>query len=556
MIKQIIVLSGAVSSGKTTLANSLHERFGLKIFKTSDYLKTIHPKVETEREAMQILGEKMDKRTGGQWVCDGLTKYVQKLHNDENNNIIIVDSVRIKKQIDEIRRVYNNVVVHIHLETPQTVLEARYKSRDKANFKELATYEMVMKNRTESKVGDLRRAADILIDTDRCQEHDVMVRAASRLGLYGKEYLRLVDVLIGGQYGSEGKGNIVNYIAREYSLLVRVGGPNAGHKVYSEPSPYTFHQLPSGTRSAEEARLLIGPGATIDLPVLMREVAECQVTSRRLSIDPHAMIISEQDKDNEKILTRTMGSTGQGVGSATARRIINRIPSKLIKSLDIKKWGSLVESVKLAQDVRELRPFIRESCEVLEDAFRNGDKVFLEGTQGTGLSLYHGYYPFVTSRDTTVAGCLSESGISANRIRKIVMVCRTYPIRVQNPKGKGRSSGPMMRELRWSEIERRSKHPEGAIEGKEVTSTTGRERRVGEFEWASLRKAASINAPTDIALTFVDYIDKINAKARRFDQLTQETIRFIEEIERVSSAPVSLISTRFNFRNIIDRRNW
>jgi adenylosuccinate synthase len=85
---------------------------------------------------------------------------------------------------------------------------------------------------------------------------------------------------------------------------------------------------------------------------------------------------------------------------------------------------------------------------------------------------------------------------------------------------------------------------------------SGNPRRVGEFDWALLRKAATLNAPTDIALTFADYIHKSNADARRFEQLTIPTIRFIEEVERVAAAPVTLISTRFHERSIIDRRAW
>ena len=559
MIKKIIILSGPVSSGKTTLAQLLKSRFQLKIFKTGDYLKELYPKIEHERKAMQLLGEKLDKRYDGKWVCEGLNNFIRKLQKDNSDQVVIVDSVRIQTQINEIRKAYHNIVVHIHLDAPKAALKERYNSRKSENFRELESYEMVLENKTESRVGRLRNDADIVIDTNRCKEEDVMVRAASHLGLYGKEYSRLVDVLIGGQYGSEGKGNIVNYIAREYSLLVRVGGPNAGHSVFFEPEPYIFHHLPSGARSAPDAKLLIGPGATIYLPILMQEIVECQIESNRLFIDPQAMIISDSDRSIEKILKKTMGSTGQGVGAATARRIINRVPRKKISKSNqfVPELGLFGHPVELARDIRELKPYVqRESCEVLEDVFSHNGRVFLEGTQGTGLSLYHGHYPFVTSRDTSVAGCLAESGISASRIRKIIMVCRTYPIRVQNPKGRGNQSGPMMREIDWLEIEDRSGHKSGTIKSNEITSTTKRQRRVGEFEWASLRKAASLNGPTDIALTFVDYINKKNAKARRFDQLTQDTIRFIEEIERVAAAPVSLISTRFDLRNIIDRRAW
>ncbi len=172
------------------------------------------------------------------------------------------------------------------------------------------------------------------------------------------------------------------------------------------------------------------------------------------------------------------------------------------------------------------------------------------------MSLYHGHYPHVTSRDTTVSGCLAGAGIPPHRVRKVVMVTRTFPIRVQDPKGKGKTSGPMSQEITWREVARRSGLSLKSIKNTEITTTTKRQRRVGEFDWRWLRKAVMLNGPTDIALTFADYFDKKNQRARRFEQLTDDTIRFIQEIERVAGAPVSLISTRFAYRSIIDRRAW
>ena len=104
----------------------------------------------------------------------------------------------------------------------------------------------------------------------------------------------------------------------------------------------------------------------------------------------------------------------------------------------------------------------------------------------------------------------------------------------------------MSREISWDEVARRSGVPIADILATEVTSTTGRRRRVGEFDWALLKKSAALNGATDVALSFADYIDAKNREARRFEQLTPETIRFIEEIERVASAAVTLIATRFN----------
>jgi adenylosuccinate synthase len=273
------------------------------------------------------------------------------------------------------------------------------------------------------------------------------------------------------------------------------------------------------------------------------------------------MIIEDGDVTGEVGLVKDIASTGQGVGWATARRIIGRGSYSTVSPVEsrrTRKKGISIQDIKvrLAKDIKELRPFIRPTYEELEKAYSAGKKIFLEGTQGTGLSLFHGLYPHVTSRDTTVAGCLAEAGISPSLVRKVVMVCRTYPIRVGNAPSTGKTSGPMAQEISLKEISRRSGIPLKELEKTERTSTTNRERRIAEFDWTLIRKAASLNAPTDIALSFVDYIQSVNKDARRFDQLTEDTIRFIEEVERVTTAPVSLISTRFHSRSIIDRRTW
>lgn len=149
---------------------------------------------------------------------------------------------------------------------------------------------------------------------------------------------------------------------------------------------------------------------------------------------------------------------------------------------------------------------------------------------------------------------MAEAGIPPSRIRRIVMVCRSYPIRVGNPPAG--TSGDMAQEISWEVIAERSGIPLEKLLEVEVGSTTHRPRRVGEFEWALFRKACSINGPTDIALSFADYLRVENENARRFEQLHDGTIRFVEELERVAGAPVSLISTRFHARSIIDHRMW
>lgn len=540
MAKQIVLLSGGVSAGKTTLSSELQAQFGFSVLKTKEVIcqlaaKKLRREIEPTRRALQQFGQKLDRETSGKWVRDALTKSLRR--NDGPRHRIVVDAVRILDQVRAIRQAYGFSVVHIHLSAPEEVLAERYNNRVTSGIRELSSYQAVRRNKTEEKVSELEAAADVVIDTARCRPEDVLVRAATHLDLYSREYGRCVDVIVGGQYGSEGKGHIASYLARDYSLLVRVGGPNAGHKVYMSPDPYTHHQLPSGTLRNPEAKLVLAPGCVLNSDDLIGEIAECKVDREKLSIDPQAMIISDRDIENEKALVKGIGSTGQGVGYATARRLTDR-----------------AKGVKLARDFKVLRPYVRETWPILEQAYKDNALVMVEGTQGAGLSLYHGSYPYVTSRDTSVSGCIAEAGISPSRVRRVIMVCRTYPIRVQDPPGG--TSGPMGKEINLKIVSERSKLPLQQLQKTEITSTTHRKRRIAEFNWELLRRASALNGPTDIALTFADYLNSQNANARRFEQLDKETIHFIEEVERVAAAPVSLISTRFDFRGIIDRRSW
>lgn len=535
MVGQIILLSGPVGAGKSTLATALETQFRVRRYKTHELIRVRKPAVGLDRAALQNAGELLDRESEGAWLSQELSVPLTLL---ASNDRALVDSVRIASQVEAVRKAFGPIVVHVHLTAPENELARRYESRPTA-MKELSSYAEVRKNETEQSVERLSTLADIVVDTSQCSPGDVVVRVAARLGLFGRQYERLVDVLIGGQYGSEGKGQIAAHLAPEYDVLVRVGGPNAGHKVYEEPSPHAFHHLPSGSFRNPHAQIVLGAGAVIYPKKLQQELLMAEVEVDRLSIDPNAMVITEEDRIAEHELVSTIGSTGQGVGHATARKVLRTLATP---------------PVILAKDTPELRPYIRDSLRVFDDAFSCGKRVFLEGTQGTGLSLHHGTYPHVTSRDTSVGGCLGESGIAPSRVRRTIMVCRTYPIRVANPLES--TSGHINNELKWDEIARRSKIPKEELESTEQTTTTNKLRRVGEFDWQLVRKAASINAPTDIALTFADYLSIENRQARRFDQLNAESIQFIEEIERVTLAPVSLIATRFAFRSVIDRRLW
>lgn len=520
-----------MGSGKSSLAKQLEDKFSGTTLKTKNVLKEHYNISDDDRIKLQRCGTKMDRRTNGAWVRDALKNIMQEKKSQDM--IFIVDSVYIKEQIVEIRKSYGNII-HLHLTADIPVLKKRY-SANKTDKNKHYSYSTISKNNTEQQVETLSKIADVVINTEHCTENDVLVRATSHI-MYEQSNIGYVDVIVGGQYGSEGKGQIAAYIANEYDLLIRVGGPNAGHKIYEEPEPYTHHQLPSGTRRSN-ASILLGAGMVINVVKLRREIIECDVDSSRLYIDPQAIIINEDDIKRERKLSKEIGSTKQGVGYATARKITHRFPN-----------------TKLAKDEDELKPYCKSGLDVIHKVLKNNGKILLEGTQGTGLSLHHGHYPYVTSRDTTVSGCLSESGISPSLVRRIIMVCRTYPIRVQDPKGK--SSGPISSEITWEEVAKRSGINSRELKKTERTSTTNRQRKVGEFDWDLIKKASLLNGPTDIALTFTDYISASNKTAIRFKQLTTKTLEMIEEIERVTGARVSIITTGFSKRSVIDRRRW
>ena len=439
---------------------------------------------------------------------------------------------------------------HVHLFADVAELRKRFKK-----------YIGVNDNLTMSQADFLRPAnrellsqdADLRIDTGRTLPGDTFVRTAAALGHFAPPNIRCVDVLIGGQFGSEGKGQIAGYLSKEYDVLLRVGGPNAGHSVSNEHGVTKYHHLPSGCRDTD-AEVLIGPGAVINVKRLLDEISNCGLTKERLFIDPQCMIIESADIEAEHKLVNKISSTGSGVGSATARKITNRFDKDL----------------RLAKDCPELREFVGtepvfrgKTLIRLEKAYAEGKSILLEGTQGSGLSIHHGTYPYVTSRDTNVAGCLAEAGISPSRVRRILMVVRSFPIRVANPDEPGETSGPLKLETTFSEIAEIAGLDSNEVEQAEITTTTARKRRVGHFDWELFRTSCALNAPTDIVLTFADYYKKQNQNARRFDQLEESTIQIIEELERFAQAPVSLVNTRFqrddkllDRRSVIDRRSW
>jgi len=543
-MRQIVLISGHTCNGKSALAKLLEQRFKFSTFKTSQHIAQIAEQsdLENTRQGLKDLGDKLDEETNHQWLIDAVAKAARKL---PPQTPVVVDSIRKAEQLELFRQQVEFEVTHVHLYATRATLERRFKERQKERGTPESAEEMDL-IKSEQDITVFRNDADVRIFTDRTDGEDTFVRVSAYLGLYPPPYRKCVDVLIGGQYGSEGKGQVAAYLAKEYDVLMRVGGPNAGHKAAREAGKYTYHSLPSGCRECA-SDVLIGPGATIYVEEFLQEIEECEIAPQRLYLDPNVMIITDEDRVNEGAMREAIGSTGRGGGAAAARRIMGRLGSE--------------NATKLARDFEELASFVKPVRPRLQQAYSLGENVLLEGTQGCHLSLYHGPYPHVTSRDTNVAGCLSEAGISPVRVNRILMVVRFTPIRVQSPE-QGHS-GDLKHETDFLTIAAEAGIPEDLTKH-ELTSTTRKNRRVGWFEWEQFRQGCELNAPTDIILTFADYHKVENRKARRFEQLHEDTIKFVEELERVAQAPVSLINTRFphdedeplDLRTLIDRRHW
>ena len=534
-MRYLIAVSGPIAVGKSAVISKLEERFGVHRISTRLLIQCLRD-VPSERKQLQDAGEALDRETDGKWVADALVKRLKEFPND---SIVVLDSIRIVKQATHLRRKFGKKIWHVHLTASEDILTKRYvKRKDEGapSVQEPETYREARASATEANIESLSKVADVSINTDRLEPGSVATLAMEKLNLFSTTMKPLVDVIVGGQYGSEGKGNICDYLAKEYGVLVRVGGPNAGHKV-AAPFEYDYVQMPSGTGGNPKASVFIGAGATLDIERVKKEIAELKLDSSRLSIDPQAIVIEQSDRDAEEKLGKQIGSTKKGVGIATARKIVGRGGDPL---LDAK--------VRLANEIPELKSFIRSVTAKLEDAYVTGKRIMLEGTQGTDLSIHHGIYPSVTSRETTASGCLADAGISPRRVRKIYMVTRTYPIRV------GGDSGEMGIEIDFKTIAERSGLSEEEIRKTEIGTISGKTRRIAEFSWDRVRRAAQINGATDIVLTFADYIDGKNRKAKKYENLSSETKKFISKLERITGVPVSIISVGFGRNKIIDRR--
>ena len=330
-------------------------------------------------------------------------------------------------------------------------------------------------------------------------------------------------VLLGAQWGDEGKGKATDLLGDQVDYVVRYqGGNNAGHTVVIGDQKYALHLLPSGILSPNVIPV-IGNGVVIDPAVLLAEIKglnERGIDTSKLKISTNAHLITPYhrtiDKVSERFLGKSkIGTTGRGIGPAYADKI-NRIGIRVQDLFDLSILKQKVEAalhdknqilikvfnrkgITVDEVINEyldyaqvLKPYVTDTSLLLDQALSQGKVVLLEGSQGTLLDVDHGTYPFVTSSNPTAGGASTGSGIGPTKITRVIGILKAYTPRV--------GSGPFPTELFDADGDALRKI------GGEVGVTTGRNRRCGWFDAPIARYAVRINGLTDFFLTKLDVL--------------------------------------------------
>src|SRR2546423_1328676 len=332
-------------------------------------------------------------------------------------------------------------------------------------------------------------------------------------------------ILVGAQWGDEGKGKIIDVLTQEADIVVRTqGGNNAGHTVFIGKQKYVLHLIPSGILRKGKT-CVIGNGVVIDPVSLVGEIEG--LLKLKVSVDGNLFISEtahvvfpyhrELDEQRESLKGKNkIGTTKRGIGPAygdkaarTGLRMIDLInPSRfehllkfklkenneILKAFGAKplSFAQVHKAYRAAGD--QLRPFVANTVVLLHDASRRGQNILFEGAQGTFLDIDHGTYPFVTSSNTTAGGACTGSGIPPHRIDEVVGVMKAYTTRV--------GEGPLPTEN--SEIADLLHSM-----GREFGATTGRARRCGWFDAVATRHATMVNGIDKLAVTNADGLDSV-----------------------------------------------
>jgi adenylosuccinate synthase len=325
-------------------------------------------------------------------------------------------------------------------------------------------------------------------------------------------------VIVGAQWGDEGKGKIVDVLAQSSDVVCRYqGGPNAGHTIVRDGETFKLHHVPSGILYADKV-CVVGAGCVLDPGLLVDELDELEgrgISTAGLRISGNAHLIMPwhvaSDAASERRLGKLqIGTTRRGIGPAYADkaarlgiRVQDVLDSKILKQkLDtaLAEKNRLLDEPLEPQDLAErmedhaarLRPYVADTSLLVDRALRAGQRVLLEGAQGTLLDLDHGTYPFVTSSNPVAGAAATGIGIGPTRIDTVVGVAKAYVTRV--------GEGPFPTEIDGPDQDRVREL------GEEYGTTTGRERRCGWLDLVALRFAVRVNGMTSLALTKLDVL--------------------------------------------------
>ena len=327
--------------------------------------------------------------------------------------------------------------------------------------------------------------------------------------------------VIGGQWGDEGKGKIIDYLARDASAVARYsGGNNAGHTVINDAGTFKLHLVPSGICWPHVTNI-IGNGVVVDPDVLLGEINELNLTPEKLVVSDRAHLILPYHVELDKLEEArrgndAIGTTGRGVGPAYLDKV-NRTGLRAGELLDpedlalrlpaiVEFKNEVLTKIYGADPVdiedifkasrrwaTELGPYIKPAEYFVAEVLESGENLILEGAQGALLDLDHGSYPYVTSSNPTVGGALSGVGIGPRAFAGVAGVFKAYTTRV--------GAGPFPTEL-LDEVGEKIR-----TIGKEVGTTTGRARRVGWFDGVAGRYSAKINGFDALIITKLDILD-------------------------------------------------
>jgi adenylosuccinate synthase len=328
------------------------------------------------------------------------------------------------------------------------------------------------------------------------------------------------DLIVGLQWGDEGKGKIVDLLASKYDYVVRYqGGHNAGHTIVLDGKKIALHLIPSGVLNPKAINI-IGNGVVVSPFHLIEEMKQFENLEGRLFISDRAHMIlpyhAEIDMAKEKMRgSNAIGTTGRGIGPCYTDKVARNgfmimellDENTLFKKLeayfaDNKKlfeaYGVEIPSMsELMNEIRRykevLAPYISNTTQIVWKALREGKNILLEGAQGTLLDIDHGTYPYVTSSNTIAAGSCSGVGLSPKDIGKVIGIAKAYSTRVGN--------GVFPTELEDATGEKLR------VSGAEFGTTTGRARRCGWFDAVAVRYACRLNGVDAVSLMKLDVLD-------------------------------------------------